>query len=259
MTELTGPDFICAGTAKGRHRMALRAALSPSRLLDVAGQGISLLRQCFSQIDNRRMITESREDTETLDRRRGRLGFPRITERDQLFFDDVLSCSSGGTDLEEYARLFRHKNGQLSGDITPAYCALNDALIGRIAKAFPNLKVIFLIRDPVARCWSRLQMRERRTGFSRTSSTISRSSRFRCAMPRTKWRDFRRKSSRAGRRTLRNPEFAIFSLTKLRRAQGSCGEKWCSSSAAILPRIAVTSFPTSTRNQRNPKSRCRTK
>jgi hypothetical protein len=111
------------------------------------------------------MITESREDTETLDRRRGRLGFPRITERDQLFFDDVLSCSSGGTDLEEYARLFRHKNGQLSGDITPAYCALNDALIGRIAKAFPNLKVIFLIRDPVARCWSRLQMRERRTGF----------------------------------------------------------------------------------------------
>ena len=61
-------------------------------------------------------------------------------------------------DLESYGRLFCHKGPLLSGDISPAYSTLNDEIIERVVDRFPNLKVIFLARDPVERAWSQLSM-----------------------------------------------------------------------------------------------------
>jgi len=61
-------------------------------------------------------------------------------------------------DLENYGQLFRHKGQLLSGDISPAYSTLNDEIIERVVDHFPNLKVIFLARDPVERAWSQLSM-----------------------------------------------------------------------------------------------------
>jgi len=54
--------------------------------------------------------------------------------------------------------LFAYKGSRLSGDITPAYSMLNDEIIERVISYFPNLKVIFLARDPVERAWSQLSM-----------------------------------------------------------------------------------------------------
>jgi sulfotransferase family protein len=61
-------------------------------------------------------------------------------------------------DLEKYGQLFRHKGARLSGDISPAYSTLNEEVIERVLDQFPNLKVIFLARDPVERAWSQLSM-----------------------------------------------------------------------------------------------------
>ncbi len=165
MTELIGPDFICAGMPKAGTGWLFQQLYHHPDFWMSPIKEYHYFDTVFPKATILDTIRDAREDLDTFNRGRGRLGFPRLTERDQLFFDDVLSCSSGGTDLDEYARLFRQKNGQLSGDITPDYCGLNELSIARIAKAFPDLKVIFLVRDPVARCWSRLQMRERRAGF----------------------------------------------------------------------------------------------
>jgi len=165
MTELTGPDFICAGMPKAGTGWLFQQIFAHPDFWMSPIKEYHYFDTDFPKESILDTIRASRENPDLFNRARGRLGFPKLTERDQLFFDDVLSCSSGGTDLDEYARLFRHKNGQLSGDMTPDYCGLNEAQIARIAKAFPDLKVIFLFRDPVARCWSRLQMRERRAGF----------------------------------------------------------------------------------------------
>jgi hypothetical protein len=59
-------------------------------------------------------------------------------------------------DLENYGRLFEPKGSLPSGDISPAYSMLNDEIIERVVNYFPNLKVIFLARDPVERAWSQL-------------------------------------------------------------------------------------------------------
>ena len=80
-------------------------------------------------------------------------------KRDHHFIENIKRLSGRShLDLEEYAQLFAPKGSLLSGDITPAYSMLNDEVIERIVSHFPNLKVIFLARDPVERAWSQLSM-----------------------------------------------------------------------------------------------------
>ena len=80
-------------------------------------------------------------------------------ERDRRFLESIKCLSERShIDLEGYSRLFEEKGLLLSGDITPAYSMLHDEVIERIVSHFPNLKVIFLARDPVERAWSQLSM-----------------------------------------------------------------------------------------------------
>lgn len=80
-------------------------------------------------------------------------------ERDQWFMARLMELSAlPYIDLDSYSELFAAKRTLLSGDITPAYSMLNDELIERIVSYFPNLKIIFLARDPVDRAWSQLSM-----------------------------------------------------------------------------------------------------
>jgi hypothetical protein len=83
-------------------------------------------------------------------------------ERDSGFLESMKGLSARPCiDLENYARLFEPKASLLSGDITPSYSTLSDEIIRRIVEYFPNLKVIFLARDPVERAWSHLSMEVR--------------------------------------------------------------------------------------------------
>src|SRR5207237_7668201 len=80
-------------------------------------------------------------------------------ERDLCFVERIKDLSAEShIALENYARLFEPKGSLLSGDISPTYSMLNDEIIERIVSYFPNLKVIFLARDPVDRAWSQLSM-----------------------------------------------------------------------------------------------------
>ena len=80
-------------------------------------------------------------------------------ERDHHFFERLDSLSAKThLDLENYGRLFEPKGSLLSGDISPNYSTLSSKLTRQIVGYFPNLKVIFLARDPVQRFWSHLSM-----------------------------------------------------------------------------------------------------
>lgn len=80
-------------------------------------------------------------------------------ERDIHFLDAMESLyAHSEIDLKGYTQLFSSKGRLLSGDITPGYSLLQDEIIERIVGWFPDLKVIFLARDPVERAWSHLSM-----------------------------------------------------------------------------------------------------
>lgn len=70
--------------------------------------------------------------------------------RDIEFLEEAAST----TGIASYIALFRHKEGKLSGDITPGYSALTPEQIQQIAGALPDTKVILLVRDPISRAWS---------------------------------------------------------------------------------------------------------
>jgi len=80
-------------------------------------------------------------------------------ERDVRFVEGMQRLSEQSSlDLDGYAQLFQVKGTLISGDITPAYSTLTDEIIGQIARRFPELKVIFLARDPVERALSQFLM-----------------------------------------------------------------------------------------------------
>jgi len=57
---------------------------------------------------------------------------------------------------EWYSRLFEpgRRCGLLTGEITPAYAILDEAILERIQAINRQVKLIYLMRDPVMRCWS---------------------------------------------------------------------------------------------------------
>ena len=89
-----------------------------------------------------------------------RVSRPRCRdERDLQFLEKLKSLTAGpGIDLENYGLLFESKASLLSGDISPNYSTLSDKVIRQVVEYFPNIKVIFLARDPVERVWSHLSM-----------------------------------------------------------------------------------------------------
>jgi Sulfotransferase family len=79
----------------------------------------------------------------------------RRDEREVRFLENLMKLSAKPhLDLANCARLFELKGALLSGDISPNYSTLSDEVIRQITRHFPNLKVIFLARDPVERVWS---------------------------------------------------------------------------------------------------------
>ena len=55
-----------------------------------------------------------------------------------------------------YCRLFEpgRRRGLLTGEITPGYSVLDEKAIARMRALNPRVKLIFIMRDPILRCWS---------------------------------------------------------------------------------------------------------
>jgi len=62
-----------------------------------------------------------------------------------------------------YKSLFEYGGSQLTGEITPAYSILPREDVAHVRQLFPNLKVLFLIRNPIDRAWSHVRY-DYRTG-----------------------------------------------------------------------------------------------
>jgi hypothetical protein len=57
-----------------------------------------------------------------------------------------------------YRSLFTPRPGQICGESTPRYATLPTDEIKRIHRLMPDLKIIYLLRDPIDRMWSDLAM-----------------------------------------------------------------------------------------------------
>ena len=67
----------------------------------------------------------------------------------------------GPKDDAWYRRQFAAGTGRLKGEITPAYALLDDAGVRHVTRLFPDVKVIFILREPLSRMLSQWQMSSR--------------------------------------------------------------------------------------------------
>jgi len=138
-THAAGPDFLCVGAHKaGTTWLYQQLDSHPDFWMPPVKE--------LHYLDQLSMVQ--------------RAAHPRCRdERDLRFLNRLKRLSAEPTiDLENYGRLFETKASLLSGDISPNYSTLSNEVIRQVVGYFPNLKVIFLARDPVERVWSHLSM-----------------------------------------------------------------------------------------------------
>jgi len=72
-----------------------------------------------------------------------------------------LFCSASD---EWYLHLFRDGGGKIRGEASPSYSVLTLADVERIKTLLPQVKIIYVMRNPVARAWSQVRFRWQRSG-----------------------------------------------------------------------------------------------
>ena len=53
-----------------------------------------------------------------------------------------------------YASLFRAGEGKVKGEITPSYSILDRLDVARVARLMPDVKLVYIIRNPIEQIWS---------------------------------------------------------------------------------------------------------
>lgn len=77
---------------------------------------------------------------------------PHVMER-------IGAIASGVVSDAWYGAIFAHAaSGQVCGEVTPEYSLLPNVGIAHVLQLNPRMKILFLMRDPVERCWSHLRM-----------------------------------------------------------------------------------------------------
>lgn len=174
-----GPDFICVGMPKaGTGWLYDQLEAHPDFWMPPVKELVYLLSDYppLPFVDEHGERTMRRRERRALE-----LGLPlddakprhgeRVVHRFPLDARDTAFLKRAGEgkgkpmDLDFYGSLFAAKGDLLSGDITPPYCNLKDETIRRLATRFPACKIFLLVRDPVARTWSRICMSHEGKGF----------------------------------------------------------------------------------------------
>lgn len=164
-----GPDFICVGAQKAGSRWLYdQLAFHPEfwmppvkefHFFDGARPGYRKAKRLQTRID---------KDLDKVNRLRAEDASQPLGARDLRFMEGYLQLfrnkalmKDRAAAIEHYARLFDEKGEQKTGDVTPAYSKLEEKDLAAIVRRFPDVKVVFIAREPVERAWSALGMAAR--------------------------------------------------------------------------------------------------
>ena len=135
-----GPDFLVIGAQRAGTTWLHRVLRQhPSLWLPPVKE-----LHYFDRLETTRTILDPKE--------RRRVGLKQLLSLDPWLVSYWLRARSD----EWYARLFRDAKakGLVAGEITPAYATLDETVLRRIRRLNDNIKLIFVMRDPVERAWS---------------------------------------------------------------------------------------------------------
>jgi hypothetical protein len=147
------PDFVCVGAQKAGTAWLYDQAHSHPRVWMPPLKEIRYFMPIFGQVKRQ---AAKRLCMGTSGQKKGR----PLDERDREFLRRAARAKGAaeGASLDEYLDLFEPAGEFVTGDVTPGYHALNEATISELATGLPNCRFIFLMRDPIGRLWSQVNM-----------------------------------------------------------------------------------------------------
>lgn len=147
------PDFVCVGAQKAGTAWLYDQAHSHPRVWMPPLKEIRYFMPIFEQV---KRVAEKRVRIGTSGQKKGEA----LDERDREFLRRMAHAKGAvaGASLDEYLDLFEPAGEFVTGDVTPGYHALSEATISRLATGLPKCRFIFLMRDPVGRLWSQVNM-----------------------------------------------------------------------------------------------------
>jgi len=146
------PDFLGIGATRGGSSWLYRVL---SRHPDVWMPPVKELHYFDKPHDGRRTV--SLGGRVPLVRMRDYLSGERKRSTGDSLAETVrwdLRYFFGRRSLEWYQSLFRPRAGQITGEVTPAYAKLEPQTIARIAELNPQIKALYMLRNPIDRAWS---------------------------------------------------------------------------------------------------------
>lgn len=158
------PDFLCIGAQKAGTRWLYDqiashpdAWMPPIKELHFFNRGVKRR----DRRRTRRLLVPMGKDLLS-----GRVRYEGDVARDLAFLwrrwrqplFDLTTPSEAERHYERYMELFEVSGDRLTGDVTPDYCTVSESQVASIARHFPGLKVILLVREPTARLWSQANM-----------------------------------------------------------------------------------------------------
>lgn len=159
MSGARGPDFLCIGAQKAgttwlhanlsQHSGIWLPPVKELHVLDHAPPGFG--RRLFGKASHHRLARQNLRDVIL-----GR-------GKDQSLAL-ALSLAFGARDAAWYDRLFEYGGGKVKGEICPGYARIPADGVKGIHSRYPKAKIIYLLRDPVARAWSSMAMHYRKDG-----------------------------------------------------------------------------------------------
>lgn len=155
-----GPDFLCIGAQKAGttwlHENLIqhpRIWLPPVKELHFLDHPPpSLAKRLWSKTSHHRLARKNLKNA-ILNATPGTAGLKLAWQ-----------IAMGRRNWEWYDRLFDGAGDHIAGEICPGYARLDHEKISEIAARFPDLKIIYLLRDPVDRAWSSVAMHYRKDG-----------------------------------------------------------------------------------------------
>ncbi len=144
-----GPDFVVVGAQRsGTTWLHAVLAQHPQLWLTPVKE-----LHYFDKLHLRRTLADAHE--------RGRVGLAGLAQP-----GFALRYWLGARGDAWYAALFAaaQRRGAIAGEITPAYAAQSEAVIRRIHAVAPHAKIVFVMRDPIARTWSALNHAHEKRG-----------------------------------------------------------------------------------------------
>jgi hypothetical protein len=172
LNPLRYPDFICIGAQKGGTtwldsmlRQHPDVWLPPTKEVHyfnrVLERRTAVSKNETTKIDAARMESVLASMRRTLNSERTPM--EKIAEIYCLSLIGTLEPTD-----ETYGRIFQTApENMVCGEITPNYARLPDEAVQHMLRLQPNLKVIFLLRDPIERDWSHLRMQDQRGELQR--------------------------------------------------------------------------------------------